>query len=934
MILIRGHNFYPVDIEGTATNADEHFRAGFCAAFTVEVDNQEQLVIAQEIEPRVREFDHATAIENIRQKVAATHEVSVYAVVLLKAGDIPQTSSGKTQRFACRAKFLENDWKPIAQWVYTPVTPDVNKDDESPKIAKQSVSDSGELPTEQPASNAALDAEELQEWLIDRIAGRLMLPTHRIQADAPFIELGLSSLDAVEITNDLSAHVGMTLSPTAIYQYPTIAVLAKKLANREIEQLESKADFNRNDVRVASTANTVNGQTADAIKETRESTNTANEAIAIVGVGCRFPGGIVDLSSFWSLLENGVDAIGPVPEGRWNNDDYYDEDTLAPGKLGVRVGGYIEKIDEFDAEFFGVSPREALRMDPQQRLLLETTWEALETAGIQPSKLYGTRTGVYVGAIYNDYFLRQLGTFEDMDVFNGTGNSLAIAGNRLSYFLGVNGPSLTVDTACSSSLVTAHLACTSLRSGETDMGIVAGVNLILGPEVTMVLTKAQMLSPDGHCKAFDASADGYARAEGCAVIVLKRLSDAQRDGDRIFGAITGSAVTHVGRSNGISAPNGPSQEMAMHDALNAAGLSPSDVDYVEAHGTGTRLGDPIEMEAIKNVYCQGVDRDQTLMVGSVKTNFGHTESTAGLAGLIKALLILQHQQVPPHLHLKEPNPILHLEDGLVEIPTSNKKLAQIDNVAVSSFGFGGTNTHVVLSRVASPKLSTTVGSEAELFTFSARTTTALQARIASVADYLDSASDQLRLRDIAHTLNHGREAFEFRLAFRAESLDDLRSQLNDLRQNGTSATSVTGDCSDFEKPKIAFLYSGQGSQYGGMGKSLYLTEPVFKDAIDRCSAIINDLKSQSQDLQNCDFSVFSSDLHDVLFGDASDHIDETGYTQPALFAYQYALTQLWASWGITPSAVLGHSVGEFAAAVTAGILSLEDGMRLIATGRA
>ncbi len=930
LILIRGQNLYPDDIERTATNVDKSFRAGFCAAFTVEVNNQEQLVIAQEIEPRVRNLDHETAIFNIRQKVAAEHEVSVYAVVLLKAGDLPQTSSGKTQRFACRQKFLEDDWKPIATWKFD--------------AASDQDSDAHEKPVPTPAdvkevissSNTALPpAEEIQNWLIDRISSRLMLPSHRILPDSPFIDLGLSSLDAVEITSDLSRYLQRELSPTAIYQYPTISELAKQLATgNQLLALANPSAETANARSANATNSSPNVPAAKIATSAIRDERFGNEPIAIIGVGCRFPGGVVDLDSFWHLLENGIDAIGPVPVERWDNESHFDEDTLAPGTVGVQLGGFVEGVEDFDAEFFGISPREALRVDPQQRFLLETTWEALECAAIQPSKLAGTRTGVYVGAIYSDYFLRQLGTYEDMDLFNGTGNSLAITANRLSYFLGVNGPSMTIDTACSSSLVTTNLACTSLRSRESNLAIVAGVNLILGPEVTIVLTKAQMLSPDGRCKAFDASANGYARAEGCATIILKRLSDAVADGDRVLGVIAGSAVTHVGRSNGISAPNGPSQEMAMRDALRDASIQPEDVQYVEAHGTGTKLGDPIELEAIKNVYCRNVKRKDALYVGSVKTNIGHTESTAGLAGLLKGLLILQHQQIPPHLHLNEPNPILNLDDGKVKIVTDNFKDESINTVAVSSFGFGGTNTHLILrsAREYQTPVSKEQRSTPQLITVSGRSTSALHQRLVDLKEHLNAAANNLSLVDVAYTLNHGREAFEHRVALTVDSFSDLQQQLEDLITTKSSRTAQFGDCSDYQAPRIAFLFSGQGSQYAGMGKTLYECEPVFKDAIDECVALLQRCSTDARNLNGgIDYSIYGDSLLDIMFGIDSDKINETGFTQPCLFCFQYALTKLWESWGVKPYAVMGHSVGEFAAAVTAGVLSLEDGIRLIST---
>ena len=395
------------------------------------------------------------------------------------------------------------------------------------------------------------------------------------------------------------------------------------------------------------------------------------EPIAVVGMGCRFPGEADGPEAFWRLLSQGADAIREVPQDRWNIDDYYDPDPAVPGKMNTRWGGFLKRVDEFDAEFFGISPREAIRVDPQHRLLLEVSWEALEDAGIVAGDIAQTKAGVYVGVIGSDYALLQSRDLAGLDVFSGTGSSHAILANRLSYVLNLNGPSITLDTACSSSLVTVHLACQSLRRREIDLALAGGVNLILSPEMTVTLTKAYMMSPDGRCNTFDASANGYVRGEGCGVVVLKRLSDAVADHDRILALIRGSAVNHDGRSNGLSAPNGPAQEAVIRTALREAGLEPRHIAYIEAHGTGTRLGDPIEIEALRSVFAPGRPAGQPLVVGSVKTNIGHLESAAGIAGLAKIILAFQHGQIPPHLHLRSVNPLLRLRRRRSRFPRSS-----------------------------------------------------------------------------------------------------------------------------------------------------------------------------------------------------------------------------------------------------------------------
>jgi acyl transferase domain-containing protein len=644
-----------------------------------------------------------------------------------------------------------------------------------------------------------------------------------------------------------------------------------------------------------------------------------SEPIAIIGVGCRFPGGASDPEAFWKLVAGGVDAVREVPADRWNVDDYYDPDPSAPGKMNTRWGGFLERVDEFDCEFFGISPREAVRVDPQHRLLLEVAWEALEDAGLPPADIAQTRAGVYVGVIGSDYALMQSKDLCDMDVFSGTGSSHAILANRLSYVLNLSGPSIALDTACSSSLVTVHLACQSLRRRESDLALVGGVNLMLSPEMTLALTKAHMMAPDGRCKTFDASADGYVRGEGCGMIVVKRLSDALSAGDRIIALIRGSAVNHDGRSNGLSAPNGPAQEAVIRAALADAQLAPRDIGYVEAHGTGTRLGDPIEIEALRSVLGDGRAADRRLLVGSVKTNIGHLESAAGIAGLIKIVFMLQHGQIPPHLHLHTVNPLLRLEDSPIDIPTSLcewPRSAQPRRAAVSSFGFGGTNAHVILEEppLLEPRTSP-IERPRHVLTLSARSPQALSEMVQRYANFAETCPAS-SLADVAHTANAGRTHFTYRAAVVAASLDELRDKLGQFPADPPAAGLHRGLAEHDRPPRIAFLFTGQGAQYAGMGRALYETQPTFRRAIDRCAELLR-----------CDLD---RPLLSLLEPEAGSLLDQTGYTQPVMFALEFALAELWRSWGIEPAAVLGHSVGEFVAACVAGVFSLDDGLRLIA----
>lgn len=641
------------------------------------------------------------------------------------------------------------------------------------------------------------------------------------------------------------------------------------------------------------------------------------EPIAVVGMGCRFPGDADSPETFWKLISEGRDAVVEVPPERWNIDDYFDPDPSAPGKMNTRWGGFLKRADEFDADFFGISPREAVRVDPQHRLVLEVAWEALENAGLPAADIAQTKTGVYVGVIGSDYALLQSRDLNQLDVFSGTGSSHAILANRLSYVLNLNGPSITLDTACSSSLVTVHLACQSLRRREIDMALAGGVNLILGPEMTVTLTKAYMMAPDGRCKTFDAAANGYVRGEGCGMLVLKRMSDALAHGDRIVAVIRGSAVNHDGRSNGLSAPNGPAQEAVIRTALADAHLTPNQISYLEAHGTGTRLGDPIEIEALRSVFGPGRSADQPLVIGSVKTNIGHLESAAGIAGIVKIILALQHEQIPPHRNLQTINPLLKLEESPMEIPTELRpwpRQAEPRRAGVSSFGFGGTNGHVILEESPLAQMPpATIDRPRHLLTLSARSPQSLSELADRYATYAEEHPDS-GLGDVCYTAQVGRTHFAHRLAVPAVDSRELATRLRGFLADPTAAGVYQAVAHD-RPPRIAFLFTGQGAQYPGMGRSLYETQPTFRQAIDRCAELLRD---------QLDRPLLS--LMDLQAGAV---LDQTGYTQPVMFAIEYALAELWRSWGIVPTAVLGHSVGEFAAACTAGVFSLEDGIRLI-----
>jgi acyl transferase domain-containing protein/alpha-beta hydrolase superfamily lysophospholipase len=618
------------------------------------------------------------------------------------------------------------------------------------------------------------------------------------------------------------------------------------------------------------------------------------------------------------LLQDGVDAIREVPLDRWDIEALYDKDPDAAGKMYTRWCGLLDHVDQFDPAFFGISPREAVSMDPQQRLLLEVTWEALERAAYPPERLSSSQTGVYVGASSSDYARYQFADLRRIDAYAGTGVAHSILANRLSYFLDLQGPSMAVDTACSSSLVAVHLACQGLRSGECTVALAGGVNVILSPEPSIIFSRARMMAADGRCKTFDARADGYVRGEGCGVVVLKRLSDAQADGDPIWAVIRGSAINQDGRSNGLAAPNLLAQQRVIRKALASGNIEPRQVGYVEAHGTGTALGDPIEVEALSEIYGQPVEGGGQCLLGSVKTNIGHLEAAAGIAGLIKAVLCLQHREIPPHLHLRTLNPNITLDHTRFAIPTERHTWpddSPAPLAAVSSFGFGGTNAHIILD--AAPVAVESVSARAKrpyhLLVLSAKSAAGLNELASRYEQFL--ATSDAPWPDISATANAGRAHFPHRLAVIAPTAGAACHQLASFRTGQSGGDLVSGH-SAVDQLRAGFLFTGQGSQYYGMGRQLYETDPTFRSALDRCAGILD--------------GTLDRPLLDVMFDPTSEVLHQTNYTQPALFALEWSLAQLWMSWGIQPDCVLGHSLGELVAACVAGVFSLEDGLRLVA----
>lgn len=652
-------------------------------------------------------------------------------------------------------------------------------------------------------------------------------------------------------------------------------------------------------------------QALDAVESMKARVQAAesawNEPIAVIGAGCRFPGRANNLADYWQLLSTGVNAVAPIPESRWGK-------RGAPPEAKNWFAGLVEDQQDFDPRLFGISAREAVTLDPQHRLAAEVSWEALENAGYAPTGLNETLTGVFIGISNYDYQTLVVEANQTHDIFSATGNAHSAASGRVSFLLGLQGPSMALDTACSSSLVAIHLACQSLRMKESDLALAGGANSIFLHEAFTCFDSWGMMSSDGRCKTFDARADGFVRSEGCGVVVLKRLDDALADGDNILAAIRGSAVIQDGRSSGLTAPNGLAQERTVRQALERARIDPLDVTYVEAHGTGTSLGDPIEAQALAAAYCTGRPQDDPLTIGSCKTNIGHLEAGAGVAGLIKVLLCMQHRSIPANLHLERLNPNLGWDGIPVQVPASLRRWEPKDGkpriAGVSGFGFTGTNAHIVLQEAPAPQTRDAARAAADrpihVLPLSAKSDSALAALVERYIERLSSG--EADPGDVCFTAGAGRGHFTHRLAVTGSTIDELRQALAGPRPRAPKGRGA--------EPRIAFLFTGQGSQYAGMGRELYETQPAFRAAMDECARLLE--------------GRLDTPLLEVLYGGSGDRIDQTAYTQPALFAIEYALARMWESWGVRPGAMLGHSVGEYAAACIAGVYSLEDGIRLIA----
>ena len=722
--------------------------------------------------------------------------------------------------------------------------------------------------------------------------------------NTPFTEYGMVSLDIPLFVKILTKEFAVEINVSDIFKCFNVSLLTDYLNSL----LNTKEDDYQSD---------------------ENGTEQTRDQIAIVGISCRLPGAANNVDSYWDFLLSGKDGICEIPKSRWDLEKYYDEDKTAPGKMYCKKGGFLESdIDAFDARFFNISPKEAQALDPQQRMLLELTWEAFENANLDIARYNGSDTGVYLGISTNEYNMAHLhsGDLSKIGPYSLTGSCFSTACGRVAYTFGFEGPCVSVDTACSSTLSALHLACTAMQAGEADLQVVAGINIIESPCSNVGFSKLQATSVDGHSKAFDASANGYGRGEGGGVILLKRLSDAIRDNNEILGVIRATGINQDGKSNGLTAPNGEAQEKLIRKTLSNAGLNNLDIDYVEMHGTGTKLGDPIEVNAVAAIYGKGRNDENRLKIGSVKSNIGHLEAAAGISSIIKVLLSMKHNLIPANLHFQTPNPLINWTETKLEVVSQHtpwEKENGLKVAAVNGFGFGGSNAHVIIEEYRQPQQSADETAKQDgidrVLKLSAKSKISLAELVRKYHSLLTNSTEQ-EFQNIVYTANRCRTDLDFRFAVCAGS----RTMMLDRMERYLDGQDTEGVFVNTEDPlmlqkdrKVAFMFTGQGSQYLKMGKLLYDTNQVFRQSFDQCEKLF-----ESHLLKSIVELVYGENTTDQM-------IEKTAYAQPLIFAVEYALSKMWADYGIKPDLVMGHSIGEYAAAVAAGILSLEDAVKLV-----
>lgn len=858
LIIINGRNIYPQDLEKIAYNAHPDLIANSAAAFAINVEGNEQIVIVAEAKKWLGTEKYAHILQQVKQAIYEEAEITPYDIVLIPPSTISKTSSGKIQRSTCKINYTNNQFLKVLAQAKTADAPTKKSD------ARDAVNHTDEA---------------VQQWIKQWLANYCRLAIDDVDINRPFSEFNLNSIAQVQFVSELEQHLNRSIDAWILWQHPNINELSHAL-------------------------------TSDKTDEQTQTQGTYTP-IAIVGMDCRFPGAndkdITNTSEFWHSLLGSDHAISAVPQERWDNRLYFSDDEQEQGKTYTTEGGFLHSIKRFDAQFFNISPAEAEYLDPQQRLSLQVVWHALEDANIIPSSLKNSDTAIYLGISTHDYdtLIQKNTTFNDLNTYQSTGNSFSTAAGRIAYFLGTQGPCMAIDTACSSSLVTIHQAARALHERDCNLAIAGGVNLILSPEINIIFSKSNMLSHSNRCYTFDERADGYVRGEGCGMVILKRLDDAIADGNKIYAVIHGSAVNQDGASNGLTAPNLNAQIKVMNSALKNAKLSAEQISHIEAHGTGTSLGDPIEWEGIRQVY--GENRTQPLYITSLKTRIGHLEAAAGIAGFIKTVLAVQHHTIPAHLNFQQLNSKIKTDKALV-IPLETQ---QMDNATpfyagVSSFGFSGTNAHIIIGNA--PEKSEEVLAKQNtpnLWLLSARDRASLQHYIELYKEYAAELNNDDFATMCSQLQNH-RTHFAYRSYIVASDKNQWFSQLNDTTDVAKTHSAVP----------IAWLFTGQGSLKKDLAKDIYYQSPLFAAVIDECCLIANRYLPYA-------LKQIMLDTPETI------NINDTLYSQPSLFVFEYALARWWHALGIKPDFLMGHSLGEYVAATVAEVMSLEDALKLV-----
>lgn len=855
LIIINGKNYYPTDIEEFIQEQYSQIRKGNCVAFSVTAEDTERLIIIAQINRAIPKDKQKQLALEIYQSILTKWQIDSFDVVFMCVG-LPKTTSGKLQRFKAKQHYL-NKKLPISFSL---------RDIEHEELT---------LPSDEEQVHPQTTNLNIQITRIQKLAEKAIGSQHSIDISRPLVEYGLNSIKAIEFLGLLEEEFKQKINASTLYNYPSITKLAEYLSQPINTPITLETPY-----------------------------NPVND-VAVIGMSCRLPGNVNNPEEFWSFLLNKGNGITKVPEERWDTNLFNFEDDEQPGTICSPYGGFIEHVDQFDESFFNITPIEAKQIDPQQRLALQEAWHAFENAGLTLESLAQHQVGVFIGACHNDYaeLLCESGD-KAISAHFGLGNALSAIAGRIAYSFGLHGPCMTVDTACSSSLAAVHLAINALKSQECTMAIAGGVNLILTPKLSIALSQAHMISREGFCKSFSDEANGYARSEGIGFVVLKPLADAIRDENLIMAVIKGSSINQDGTSNGLSAPNGIAQETLIKEALLKSKLNPDEIGYIETHGTGTKLGDSIEIDAINAVFSTPNNIREPLIIGALKSNIGHLESAAGIAGLIKTILILKNKFIPSNLHCHKINRHIDTAQTPLVFPQQNMGWENKNKryyAGVSSFGFTGTNVHMILSDYSSPAKNLK-DLPAALLCISSKNKNSLNQLKSAYITLLKDPSINLQSLCISAALR--REHFKCRIACSASNKAEMIGKLEQIELQTT----------DQHRGKSVFLFPGQGSQYPDMGKVLYGCSTVFKDHFDQCDALTQ---------KHANFSIIEYLTSNYPLNEPDSKV------QLLLFSLEYALAKMWQSWGITPDYVAGHSLGTYAAACFSGILTLNDAIELL-----